>query len=291
MRSLRFWANWDSRLTALIITQHSSGSVPFNILANMLGEAAHDVEAVRAHLDYLFHEGDPYTDALFYCPEASHVHALTSRFVVDLNRRRDEGGLNGVIKVTDFAGRPLYPEGFRFTEKRIEERLLRYYDPFHQTLDRMLSKPDIRFFIDAHAMAAVGPNIGPDAGRLRPAFSFITGGNPDGGPAREDETTSIPAGLVWRLAEHLQACFKDIIADSDVPRSILVNDPFARGGTQHRLSHPEHPHRTPGFALEINRNLYLQPGDNGLDVPVAGRIPLINMRMQQFIREITPLFA
>jgi N-formylglutamate amidohydrolase len=278
-------------LSVLIITQHSSGFVPFNILANMLGEAVHDVEAARARLNYLFHEGDPYTDALFYCPEASHVHALTSRFVVDLNRRRDEGGLNGVIKVTDFTGRPLYPEGFRFTEKRIEERLLRYYDPFHQTLDRMLAKPDIRFFIDAHAMTAVGPNIGPDAGKPRPAFSFITGGKPGGSAITPDEPTSIPAGLVWRLAEQLHRCFKDIMADSDVPEAILVNEPFALGGTQHRLSHPNHPHRRPGFALEVNRKLYLATGADGLDAPIPGRIPLMNARMQQFVRGIMPLFG
>lgn len=272
----------------LIITQHSSGFVPYNILADMLGEAVGDLEAAQARLDYLFHEGDPYTDALFYCPEASHVHALVSRFVVDLNRRRDEGGLNGVIKVTDFAGRPLYPEGFRFSQKRLEERLLRYYDPFHATLDRMLAKPDISFFIDGHAMSAVGPNIGPDAGKLRPAFSFITGGKPDGSP--RDGPTSIPAALAWQLVERLERHVGDLLADSEVPKAILINDPFSGGGTQQRLSDPEHPHAKPGFALEINRRLYLAPGPDGLDRPIPGRIPLLNARLRRFIAEITPLF-
>lgn len=279
-----------ARVPTLIITQHSSGFVPFNILADMLGEAVYDPDAVQARLDYLFNEGDPYTDALFYTEDASHVHALISRFVVDLNRRRDAGGLNGVLKVTDFSGNPLYQEDFRFSEKRIEERLTRFYDPFHATLDRMLAKPDLLFFVDGHSMTATGPLIGPDSGKSRPAFTLITGGNNEGNQVSEEHHLSIPADLAQRIRDLLERHFADVMKDSDVPPNVFINDPFALGGSIQRLSDPRNHCHKPGFGLEFNKALYLEPAANGLDKPIKQRIPLLNRKFQTFMQDCGRLF-
>lgn len=279
-----------SRVPALIITSHSSGHIPFNILADMLGESAYDPDTCKDWLDYLFNEADPYTDALFYTEHATHVHAQISRFVVDLNRRRDEGGLNGVLKITDFSGRPLYQDSFRFSEKRIEERLMRFYDPFHSSLDRMLAKADIVFFVDGHSMTPTGPLIGPDSGKARPAFSLITGGDKEGKPLSMQTPTSIPAYLAQQIREKLEHHFADLIADSDVPKDILINDPFAIGGTISRLSHPYYQGNKPGFGLEFNRALYLEAAANGLDKPIRQRIPQINKRFQAFMQDCSSDF-
>lgn len=279
-----------ARIPALIMTPHSSGFVPFNILADMLGEGVHDPEACAFRREYLFNEGDPFTDALFYTEDATHVHALVSRFVVDLNRKRDEGGLNGVLKLTDFGGVPLYQDDFRFSEKRIEERLSRFYDPFHETLDRMLAKDDIRFFVDGHSMTATGPVIGPDAGRPRPAFTLMTGGDTEGEAQTHTEPISIPAELARQLRDLVWLHFKDIIQDSDTPDTVLLNDPFAKGGTISRLSHPKHKGSKPGFGLEFNRALYLQTKPNGLDEPIPERIPLLNTRFQAFMKDCSEVF-
>ncbi|MCA9837066.1 MAG: N-formylglutamate amidohydrolase [Trueperaceae bacterium] len=279
-----------ARVPALILTQHSSGFVPFNILADMLGEAVYDHDAVQARLAYLFNEGDPFTDALFYTEDASHVHALISRFVVDLNRRRDAGGLNGVLKVTDFSGNPLYKEDFRFSEKRIEERLNRFYDPFHASLDRMLAKPDLLFFVDGHSMAATGPLIGPDSGKPRPAFTLITGGDSEGKQVSKEHHLSVPADLAQQIRDLLEHHFGPILKDSDVPEDILINDPFALGGTIQRLSAPDNQNHKPGFGLEFNKALYLEPAGNGLDKPIKNRIPLLNRHFQGFMQDCGKLF-
>ena len=270
-----------ARVPCLIMTPHSSGHIPFNILADMLGEAVYDTEAVKERLEYLFVEGDPYTDALFYTEEATHVHAQISRFVVDLNRSRDSGGLNGVIKITDFGGNPLYQNNFRFSEKRIGERLSRFYDPYHNTLDRMLAKPDIMFFIDGHSMTPVGPVIGPDSGRPRPAFTIMTGGDENGNPHSEAEHISMPARLALEVQELLWLHFKDLIADSDVPQEILINAPFSRGGTIARLSDPNYKGKKLGFGIEFNRALYLEENDKD---PIKGRISRLNKCYQAFMR-------
>lgn len=276
-------------MRALIITPHSSGLVPFNILADMLGKGVYNQDACAARLEHLFYEGDPFTDALFFAEQASHVHALISRFVVDLNRSRTAGGLNGVIKVTDFSGTPLYQDDFRFSEKRIEERLHRFYDPFHRTLDRMLAKDDISYFIDGHSMSALGPMIGPDNGKPRPAFTFITGGDRQGNKV-DGHHTSVTAEQAQQLREKLELHFQDLIRDSDVPDSILINDPFALGGTVQRLSNPESPQAKPGFALEFNKALYLEQDAAGKEKPIPNRISALNKRFQAFVSDCDKLF-
>ncbi len=280
-----------AELPVLITTPHSSGFVPFDILADMLGEEAHHPAARAKRLEYLFNEGDPYTDLLFHAPGAKHVSALTSRFVADLNRRRDQGGLNGVIKITDFDGRPLYQEGFQFSEDALEERLKRYYDPFHATLERLLSQEDILFFIDGHAMTPRGPLIGPDQGRARPAFTVITGGTPEGERRSALEHTSIPARAAREVRGLLEKHFHDLVAETpEVPALYLLNAPFAAGGIQQRYSDPKRPYARPGFSLEFNRAFYLRPGPEGLDEPIPGRVEALNRRFRTFVHDLIPVF-
>ena len=276
---------------ALIITPHSSGYIPYDILVEMLGEAVYDSAARQARLEYLFFEGDPYTDALFYVPGAQHVGALASRFVVDLNRSRNEDGPNGVIKLTDFSGRPLYPAGYSLSAAGVEERLARYYDPFHASLDRALAQDDVLFFVDGHSMSPYGPLIGPDEGEPRPAFCIITGGGPQGEPLPLGEPPSIPAEVAQEIVRLLKRHFADIIADTqDVPDAYWINDPFALGGTHYRLSHASHPSQTPGFALEFNRGLFLRRDASGFEETVPGRVRELNARFQQFIGDLVPVF-
>lgn len=274
-----------------MIIPHASGVVPHDILADMLGDDVYDSEKRWERLSYLFDEGDPYTDALFYVPGARHIGGLVSRFVVDLNRRRDAGGLNGVIKLTDFSGKPLYPTEFKFSEQAIVERLERYYDPFHAALDRTLASDDILFYVDAHSMSPLGPMIGPDQGEPRPAFCLITGGDPAGKPLIPGDPVSVPAEMAQATLGLLKKHFDDLVrATPEVPNAYWLNDPFVKGGTNGRLSHPDTPNRKPGFALEFNRGLYLQAGDNGLDEPIPGRIKALNRRFQAFTHDLVPLF-
>ncbi len=276
-------------LPILIDTPHSSGHAPFHILAEMLAEGVYDYEKRQERLNHLFKQGDPLTDEIFFIPNAHIVNATVSRFVVDLNRMRDTGGMNGVIKITDFDAKSLYCEGFKFTKEMLEERLARYYDPYHASLDRIIAKNEILYFISAHAMSPNGPLIGPDVGTKRPALSFITNGKSNAEAKSTKEHISVPANLAQNLAEVLYKNFKDIIKDSDVPDEVLINDPFNNAGVAKRLSDPKNPNSIPGFGLELNQNLYLDQHPSKV-IPIKNRVKELNKRMQSFMLDIIPLF-
>ena len=295
------WAGYTSDLNAgrspsetmrgIVVTHsHHSGVVPFDLLVDMLGEDAFD-DAVRGRvLRHLFDQGDPFTDRLFHLPGADHIEAPVSRFVVDLNRRRDFHGPNGVIKLTDFDAGPLYPGGFELTDTEIERRLVRWWDPFHGSITRALRRPEAVGFLDAHSMTPTGPALGPDGGALRPAFNLITGGDLDGEPVSVQP--SIPGPAARRAGELLWRHFRELVrATPGVPNEVLLNAPFAVGGIQSLHGAADGPSRKPGFGLEFNRALYLEPGVDGFDRPIPGRIVALNARLRSFARELAALLA
>ena len=167
-------------LPLLVLTPHSSGHIPAEVLMQMLASDFFNNELRTKHLKHIFNEGDPYTDLIFNVPDAHCLHAFVSRFVVDLNRFRDNKKANGVIKMVDFAEQPLYPKGFNLTEPEREARLNRYFDSFHAEIERILKTQSIKLLIDGHSMAVTGPNLGPDKGKVRPALTLMTGGDAKG---------------------------------------------------------------------------------------------------------------
>ncbi len=280
-----------SKLPVVISTAHNSGYVPHDILVEMLGAQASDVNARELRLAQLFHEGDPYTDIIFHTPGAVHLHALISRFVVDLNRERDEFGPNGVVKLTDFQQRPLYPEGHALAPEVVEDRLRRYWDPYHESYDELLARDDIAFFIDGHSMTEIGPPLGPDAGRPRPALTLMTGGDKHGNPLAPGVPPSVPAALAMQLCEMLEAHFADAMTlNPKVPTEVRLNDPFAVAGVQLRHCGPNAPTPKPGFSIEVNRALYLSPREDGLSDIIPGSIEALNAAFNSFVEEAVELF-
>lgn len=243
----------------LIVTPHNAGSVPQDILWEMLGEASYDPEARQGFLNRLFDQGDPYTDVIFHKPGAYHLQAATSRFVVDLNRERSTRGLNGVVKTTDFDATPLYPPSFQLSTAAVEERLRRFWDPFHREIERLIREGNVKLLIDGHAMSPVGPAIGPDAGYPRPALSLMTGGD-----ARGEAVGSMPPSVTPSAARALQTSatrhFAPLLeAAPEVPTEVALNYPWSVDEISAHYSHPERAQRVSAFGLEINRALYLRP--------------------------------
>ena len=281
----------SAHLPVLISTPHSSGFVPDDILSEMLGEGVRDEGLRERFLKRLFFEGDPYTDQIFRAEGALHFNAAASRFVVDFNRRRDEGGLNGVIKLTDFSAKSLYPEGYRLSHEATEARLREYWDPFHRAIEHAMERDDILFFVDGHAMAPVGPTIGPDSGKLRPALTLITGGDEKGEPQRPGAYTSVNAKTAQMLIEKLEHHFSDAMkVCPDVPPRALLNSPFSVADIQTRYSNPVLAHHKPGFSLEVNRALYLRGCEGSVDEAVPERVEGLNRAFNSFLRDIIPLF-
>jgi hypothetical protein len=278
-------------MRGLVVTiSHHSGVVPFDLLVAMLGEGAFDHARRNARLRHLFDQGDPYTDQIFHLPGAEHVEAPISRFVVDLNRPRDLHGPNGVVKLTDFDGAPLYPDGTVLSDDEIERRLEQWWDPFHRRIAQAMRRPGVVGFLDAHAMTPTGPAIGPDGGALRPAFNLITGGGLDGEGV--DRIPSIPGPQARRAADLLWRHFEALVrATPGVPNEVLLNAPFAVGGIQALHGAADGPSRRPGFGLEFNRALYLRTDDDGNERPIPGRIRMLNLALRDYARDLTPLLA
>jgi N-formylglutamate amidohydrolase len=264
-------------LPILVSTPHSSGHVPYWILARMLRTG----ESEAGLRERLFKEGDPYTDALFHIPDAAvTVNAPASRFVADLNRERNEGGENGVIKLTDFDRRPFYPAGYAPSPEEREMRLSLYYDPYHAAIGKALSRgaeaaDRIRFFIDGHSMTSHGPAIGPDRGKPRPALCIGNFGNAAGMPASGGSVSCDPV-LARGIRDQLKALLAGPIAESGLREGPVLNEPFDGGHLLRKYSSA--PYSVPGVMIEINRALYL---DEETLEPIGGRLEAISEAMSR----------
>ncbi len=123
---------------------------------------------MKRHLDYG-------TEKIFNLPGFSVVKAKVSRFVVDVNRERDdlrEG--QGVIITETWGGEEVLRE--ELAPEKIEARLKKYYDPFYRELDALLAKtPKPIFVLDGHSMDSKGSLVSGDPGKARPEIDLATG--------------------------------------------------------------------------------------------------------------------
>lgn len=264
------------KLPLLVSTPHSSGDVPAWIMAQMLETGEPETDLRRR----LLGQGDPYTDLIFHLPEARlTLNAPGSRFVADLNRDRDEGGENGVIKLTDFDRKPFYCDGFVLSAEDREMRLSQYYDPYHRALAAAFLGGGFQFFIDGHSMTAQGPSLGPDQGKPRPAICLGNFGDPQGEPV--SDPVSCAPDLARQARSHLEALLAELGLQSGggdsqpgFPRGVLLNQPFDGGHILRKYSRA--PYSVPGLMVEVNRDLYL---DEATLEPLPGRIGLLGMAM------------
>jgi N-formylglutamate amidohydrolase len=260
--------------------------VPSDILAEMLGDQVFSKEAREKRLEWMFLEGDQYTDLIYQAPEAHNLHAQATRFIVDLNRDRDEGGENGVIKLTDFEKRSLYPNGFVLTAEKREERLRRYFDPFHSEIEATLATNDIRLIICGHSMQPHGPKISPTPGVPRPAITLMTSSDDNGKPLEGKTHTGISPEQTRVVLSLLEQHFMPIItSSSSVPHDIALNKPWAFDEISYRYSNPNKKNSAPAFGIEFNHALYLIYQD-GKELPNEPVIEKLNTAFQNFLREV-----
>ncbi|MCR4334904.1 MAG: N-formylglutamate amidohydrolase [archaeon] len=125
-------------------------------------------EHMNLHLDYG-------TEKIFELENFDVLKATVSRFVVDLNREREdlqEG--QGVIITETWSGEKVLKH--KLTPKTIENRLVKYYDSFYKKLDSyLIEKKKPLFVLDGHSMDSKGSLVSGDAGKERPEICFATG--------------------------------------------------------------------------------------------------------------------
>ncbi|NUO54658.1 MAG: N-formylglutamate amidohydrolase [Polyangiaceae bacterium] len=144
-------------------------------------------------------DADLYVDEVFRGAAswgATLLVARLSRFVVDLNRARDdydghsaEGGMaenrpRGLIWRTTTEGEPILLRRLPRTE--VERRLELVYDPYHQTLARLLAEKKAKFgfaiLLAGHSMPSTGRRGHVDVGRGRADVVPGTRGRTTAGP-------------------------------------------------------------------------------------------------------------
>jgi len=137
----------------------------------------------------------------------AYITSDIARAIVDLNRAADDFRKDGIIKTHTCYDVPIYRE--HPSQKLIGLLLAKYYHPYHQKLEHLVNKKKIKIGIDCHTMAAVGPPVGPDAGKPRPLLCLS---NADG---------TCPDEWVHTLAE----CFQKVFSLEQV----MINEPFKGG--------------------------------------------------------------
>ena len=96
------------------------------------------------------------------------IAAVFSRYVIDLNRPPDNtplysGASTGLCPVQMFDGMPLYRPGHEPDAREQEQRLLQYWQPYHQKLTAELESLKQRFghaiLFDAHSICSLVPRL------------------------------------------------------------------------------------------------------------------------------------
>ena len=154
---------------------------------------------------------------------AAYVTTSVARAIVDMNRYENDRGRDGVVKTHTCYGIPIYREPP--SEDTVKALLDRYYRPYH----RMLSErsANVKFGIDCHTMAAVGPPVARDKGHERPRVCLSNGSG------------TCPQDLLDKLAR----CF-----EKSFDCEISVNHPF-KGGSIVR----SHCSELPWVQIELSR--------------------------------------
>ena len=161
----------------------------------------------------------------------SHVQAYATtdiaRAFLDVNRSTNDRGRDGVVKTHTCWDVPIYMG--QLPEDLIEVMIRKYYQPYHEKL--ILFATDVKFGIDCHTMAEIGPPIGPDPGQERPLVCL------------SDADGTFPS--YW--LETLRGCFQQ-----SFQVEVSLNQPF-KGGYIIQA----HASEIPWVQVEISRTDHL----------------------------------
>ena len=212
-----------------------------------------------APLDAIMTSWDGFVDELYRDVPAAGgalLAALFPRAYIDANRARDDidqamldapwpGGLRpshktakgmGLIRRQALPGVPLYDRPLDVVE--VQQRIERYYDPYHAALKRTLDDLYRRFacvyHVDCHSMKSVGNTMNDDPGSPRPDFVV----------SDRDHTTAA-VGFTRFAADAL----------ADLGYHVSVNAPYKGADLIGAYADPgRHRH---AIQIEINRALYM----------------------------------
>jgi N-formylglutamate deformylase len=131
---------------------------------------------------------------------ASMIVPAYSRYVIDLNRPRDNASLypgqntTGLCPVVQFSGEPVYQAGEEPTQKEISERIETYWRPYHEALAAEVARIGAEHgrvvLWEGHSIRSVVPFL--FEGQL-PDFNLGTAGGESCSPALQSRLTNVLA--------------------------------------------------------------------------------------------------
>jgi N-formylglutamate deformylase len=176
-------------------------------------------------------DSDEGASAIYY-PLRNEVTGFVTtdiaRAIVDMNRKENDWGSDGVVKTHTCWEVPVYNEPL--SEELIASLLEQHYRPYHAQLSHLSNR--VRLGLDCHTMAEVGPPIGPDSGSRRPRVCLSNG---DGSTCPQE----------WLIS--LSDCFSRAFGDK-----VSMNAPF-KGGHITR----SHAKEIPWIQIELSREPFL----------------------------------
>ena len=144
----------------LVSMPHAGTDIPDDIAARMSPAAL-----LRADTDWHLAQLYGFLEEM----GASTLSARWSRYVIDLNRPPEDSNLypgldtTGLCPFDTFSRAPLYLPGQAPTEPEVQQRLQRYWQPYHDRLraelDRLLRIHGTVVLWDAHSIASVVPRF------------------------------------------------------------------------------------------------------------------------------------
>lgn len=246
------------------------GSVPLLVSMPHIGTDIPDDIAGRLTSDAkLRQDTDWHLDQLYgFAGEigASTIGARWSRYVIDLNRPPENTNLypgmstTGLCPVDTFHDEPLYVPGQQPTEAEGQQRLERYWRPYHEQLkaelERLLSIHGKVVLWDAHSIASVVPRF--FEGKL-PDLNF---GSADG--------TSCDQGMLDAVVA---------AARTHEQYTVAVNGRFKGGHITRYYGQPQR--GIHAIQLEMCQCLYME------EEPPFGYLPERADEVQGLLRELT----
>ena len=144
----------------LISMPHVGTTIPGDIAADM-----EPVALIKADTDWHLRELYSMAEQL----GASIISAEYSRYVIDLNRPKEDSNLypgqdtTGLCPVDTFSKQPLYRSGRLPNAEQISQRIEKYWQPYHTQLSselaRIKSQHGVALLWDAHSIASVVPRF------------------------------------------------------------------------------------------------------------------------------------
>ncbi len=235
---------------------------------------------------FLRTQSDAFTDRIYTVPGVRTVRYPWSRFVADPNRSPRQTSEGGVVPVTDFEERPLYPDGGFPTQQQMDDRVERYHQPYHHRVDAEVADERTKFFIDGHSMMGTPPLRSPDHGLHRPDAVVSNLGDAHANPAPGAPFLTCPPDLARWTAARLSHWLLNVPAPpaphrAEVEGSVWLNTPFLGGYGVRR--HASLAHDRPGIQLELNQRLWT---DEDTFTPLERRIPWMREILRRWCDDI-----